>query len=147
MAFDMFEEYGLPKPKVLDLGGGWPGSLKKNETKDEICFEAICAELRPVLDELFPVSSGVQIIAEPGRYFAHSSSTVIAQVTARRAVKVHNASTPPPLSLGASSSHEGDSSDDEDFKRMRRECMPPGYRYYINDGCYGSFNCIMCLFS
>ena len=140
-AFDLFEKCGLPEPKFLDLGGGWPGALPGQEAKDEIGFEAICAELRPVLDSLFPPSSGVQIIAEPGRFFAHSSSTVVALVTARRAVKVPGAL--PPLTLGASSSHEGDSSDDEDMKRMRRDVMPPGYRYYINDGCYGSFNCIM----
>jgi len=144
-AFDMFEECGLAAPSFLDLGGGWPGALPGQEAKDEIGFEAICAELRPVLDALFPVSSGVQIIAEPGRFFAHASSMVVAQVTARRAVKVQNAM--PPLMLSAGSSHEGDgdssSSDDEDLKRMRRETMPPGYRYYINDGCYGSFNCIM----
>jgi len=118
-----------------------PGTLQGQEIKGEIAFEDICRELRPTLDKLFPVSSGIQIIAEPGRFFAHATMTVVTNVTSRRAVK-NLASMPPPLTLGASSSHEGDS-DDEDLKRLRRECMAPGYRYYINDGVYASFNCIM----
>jgi ornithine decarboxylase len=54
------------------------------------------------LDDYFPPSMGVQVIAEPGRYYVASAYTL--------ATLVHS----------------------------KRDTM-----YYINDGVYGSFNCIL----
>ena len=39
-----------------------------------------------MLDEHFPASSGVRIIAEPGRYYSASSFTLAVNVYAKRAV-------------------------------------------------------------
>lgn len=196
-AFDLFSQFGLPEPKFLDLGGGWPGALLGQEEKGEIAFEEIAAKLRPALERLFPAD--VKVIAEPGRYFVHSAATLSCCLTSRRAVFNTAASVAasgmvavpaPPLessassadSSGSSGESEHEDADDEDegdlvvdrrrtrrvqrsrdAKRARRAAAgdeslaashdaassslllpaPPGYRYYINDGCYASFNCIM----
>lgn len=43
--------------------------------------------MNPLLDEQFPASSGVSIIAEPGRFYAASAFTLAVNVVARRTVK------------------------------------------------------------
>ena len=45
------------------------------------------AILNPLLDEHFPASSGVRIIAEPGRFYSASAFTLVVNVVARRTVK------------------------------------------------------------
>lgn len=61
------------------------------------------------LDRFFPVDCGVEIIAEPGRFYVASAFTLIAQIHSIREVK------------------------GEETR----------YMYYINDGIYGSFNCLL----
>lgn len=41
------------------------------------------------LEEFFPPGSGVQIIAEPGRYFVDSAFTLAANVIAKRVIEEH----------------------------------------------------------
>jgi len=138
IAFDLFPLCGLPAPKFLDLGGGWPGDLIGAPDSQVISFEQIAEKLAPALDRLFP--EDVQIIAEPGRYFVHACGTLFVNVTAKRQV----ASLP---ELTAADSSGADSSSDEEehvVKRCRTSNkLESGFRYYVNDGCYGSFNCIM----
>lgn len=50
-------------------------------------FVQVCDILNPLLDEQFPASSGVTIIAEPGRFYAASAFTLAVNVVARRTVK------------------------------------------------------------
>lgn len=64
---------------LLDLGGGFPGNTGC-ETLFDLCARAI--NLR--LDECFPESSGVEIIAEPGRFMAASAFTLYTTVIAKR---------------------------------------------------------------
>uniref|UniRef100_A0A8D8U949 ornithine decarboxylase n=1 Tax=Cacopsylla melanoneura TaxID=428564 RepID=A0A8D8U949_9HEMI len=66
------------------------------------------------LDEYFPVEEGVSIIAEPGRYFVASAFTLATQIHSKRDIL-------------------GDPNSD----------VPTHTMYYINDGVYGSFNCII----
>jgi ornithine decarboxylase len=84
---------------------------------DEIAFPTIAAHMRPKIDELFP--EHVRVIAEPGRYFATACFTLVCNVIARRDVS----------QLFPAEQILAD--------EMVR------YFYYINDGVYGSFNCIM----
>uniref|UniRef100_H2RS15 ornithine decarboxylase n=1 Tax=Takifugu rubripes TaxID=31033 RepID=H2RS15_TAKRU len=58
---------------LLDIGGGFSG-------KDFPFSEVI----NGALDEYFPFESGVQVIAEPGRYYAESTFTLAANVIAKR---------------------------------------------------------------
>lgn len=74
--FKQGEELGF-EFKILDLGGGWPGT-----DDDGICFTEIADCIRPVLDQYFPPE--VDIIAEPGRYFAAECHTLAVNVFAKR---------------------------------------------------------------
>lgn len=87
---------------LLDIGGGFPG-----DSHSQPSFEEISSALAPVLREHF---GNVQVIAEPGRYFACGTHTLAAQIFARRV-----------------------QARDDDVE----------YLYYINDGVYQSFNCIL----
>lgn len=63
---------------LLDLGGGWPGT----DADCAITFPQIAAHIRPLIDELFP--ENINVIAEPGRYFAAASHTLVLTVFAKR---------------------------------------------------------------
>jgi len=94
--------------KMLDLGGGWPGV-----NDERISFPDIAKAIRPVLDELFPSGAeGVEIIAEPGRYFVSESHTLAVNIYAKRTI----------VDPITNETH---------------------FLYYVNDGVYQSFNCIL----
>lgn len=100
---------------LLDIGGGFPG-----QPDSDVSFEEICAELNPALDTYFPATSGIDIIAEPGRFYVASAFSLVVNIIAKRAVprdKSADAELTP---------------DDQ-----------PAFMYYINDGVYGSFNCLL----
>jgi ornithine decarboxylase len=107
--FEMASEQGI-QFTMLDIGGGWPGNEEHTPS-----FETIADTIRDLMNELFP--STVEIIAEPGRYFACASHTLVTNVFARREVIKH-----------------------PDEKQSPED---PEVLYYINDGIYGSFNCII----
>lgn len=102
---------------ILDLGGGFPGD-------DDAKFERMAAVINSALDAHFPDSpdsplAGVTIIAEPGRYFAAAAFSLQTTIMARTRCSAERIT--------------GDHADaDKD-----------GYMYYMNDGVYGSFNCII----
>jgi len=79
-----------------------------------INFPNIAKIMGPVIDQFFPAN--VRVIAEPGRYFAAATHSLAVSVFARRKVDLEN--TPADLSAA------------------------PNFLYYVNDGVYGSFNCI-----
>jgi len=85
----------------LDIGGGFPGWDEAGTAS----FADHAADIAPLLEELFP-TPGVQVIAEPGRFFAACAMSVLTKI-------VSVAET------------------------------PQGCRYYLNDGLYGSFNCLI----
>eukprot|EP00918_Siedleckia_nematoides_P012640 GHVU01027679.1.p1 GENE.GHVU01027679.1~~GHVU01027679.1.p1 ORF type:complete len:468 (+),score=67.10 GHVU01027679.1:253-1656(+) len=113
-AFDMGAEAGF-RFSLLDIGGGFPG-----QKSAKISFEEICAVLRPALDLYFPESSGVRIISEPGRFYSASAYTLATNIIAKRCV-----------------SRDGTTEDEVTGNDE------PAYMYYLNDGVYGSFNCIL----
>jgi len=103
----------------LDIGGGFPGSKVTDDqyqaqsaNPGAISFERVANRIRPVIDELFP--DFIQVIAEPGRYFASSVFTLCVRVNARRVINTK-----------------------ED------NGVAKSFMYYVNDGAYGSFNCII----
>lgn len=106
--FDYAEQIGY-NFDLLDIGGGFPGQKDAPLTLDETA-----AIINPALDSFFPITKGVRIIAEPGRYYVASAFTLCANIIAKRVIPADN----PDL---------------ED----------PAYMYYINDGVYGSFNCLI----
>nr|AWD75469.1 ornithine decarboxylase [Callistoctopus minor] len=115
--FDVAEKFGY-NFTLLDIGGGFPG-----HEIPEITFDEIAEVINESLDIYFPPSCGVDIIAEPGRYFVSSAYTLGVNIIAMRVTsRDENA-------LGAD--REPDANDE------------PHFMYYVNDGVYGSFNCIL----
>jgi len=119
--FDQGAEIGYSF-KLLDIGGGFPG-----HDLAEISFEDTVRNLTRGFAEFFPPSSGVKIIAEPGRYFVASAYTTVCNITSVREV--------------TSSKPNVTSSDKLTSSDAVKEVE--GYMYYLNDGVYGSFNCIL----
>ncbi|KAK5780564.1 ornithine decarboxylase SPE1 PWA37_003202 [Arxiozyma heterogenica] len=69
-------EFGLPPLKTLDVGGGFQLTSFQESSK----------VLRLSLDEFFPENCGVNIIAEPGRYFAETTLTLATHIIAKRKI-------------------------------------------------------------
>mmetsp|Transcript_82786 Transcript_82786/g.146238 ORF Transcript_82786/g.146238 Transcript_82786/m.146238 type:complete len:467 (-) Transcript_82786:38-1438(-) len=107
--FSMAASLGMDPLRVLDIGGGLPG--------DEASFEQIAPMVAEKLDRLFSSSDypGLRIVAEPGRFFAHSSAHLLTKVYAKAKLPAADGDV-----------NGGD------------VC-----RYYLNDGLYGAFNCII----
>lgn len=82
-------------------------------------FADMSEVVRESLDLYFPEDEGVRVIAEPGRFLVSSAFTLATSIIARRKALDAPAEAP----AGAEDS--------------------PEVMYYINDGVYGSFNCIM----
>ena len=80
-------------------------------------FDNIAHVLNHSIDKLFPPS--VRVIAEPGRYFVSSAFTLAVNVIARRL------------------------SSDDVPPETAEEDVEKSVMYYVNDGVYGAFNCIL----
>ena len=115
--FDMGETAGYHFD-LLDIGGGFPG-----QKTSKISFEEICVPLRMALDMYFPDSMGVRLIAEPGRFFVASAFTLAVNIIAKRVLA------------------RDEIIDEDEFSRSGD--LEPKFMYYVNDGVYGSFNCLM----
>ncbi|UYV79493.1 ODC1, partial [Cordylochernes scorpioides] len=89
---------------VLDIGGGFPGKAEPHVGQ----FEEMADAVNTALELWFPEESGVQVIAEPGRYYVTSAFTLATNIIAKR-----------------------------------ESAMDGTTMYYLNDGVYGSFNCVI----
>ena len=67
-----------------DIEGNDPKESPEEKETQFMYFNEIAAAVAPMLDEMFPASSGVKIIAEPGRYLVAASSTLVASVVSVR---------------------------------------------------------------
>jgi len=94
------------KMTVLDIGGGFPGSDDENA----IVFEDIAKKLNEEIDKNFADVEDLRVIAEPGRYFAAMSHTMVFNVIGKKKIIENNETK---------------------------------FLYYMNDGVYGCFNCIV----
>ncbi|XP_030626659.1 ornithine decarboxylase-like [Chanos chanos] len=110
--FNMGIELGF-KMNLLDIGGGYPGSKTFNPK-----FEEFADVIKFALNDFFPTDTGVQVIAEPGRYYVASACTLAVNVIGKKV-------------LTDKSSNKN--ADDD----MRAAGI---FMYYVNDGIHGSFN-------
>jgi len=87
---------------------------------EDVLFEQAAAVLTQAIDQYFPDRQHLRLIAEPGRFYVSKAFRLAANIIARRAplTEVSEVETP-------------EASDQ------------PGVMYYINDGVYGAFNCIL----
>jgi ornithine decarboxylase len=142
-AFDLAESYGF-SPTLLDIGGGWPG-----DDDGSFSFKDVAAVVSDAIDHYFPASSGVDIIAEPGRYFAKTSHTYAVTVIAKRQLSAAQlADTAEIESFGARPTKDSEDSisssqHDDGFKKSEATDKTPEVALYLNDGVYGSFNCVV----
>jgi len=113
LLFDYAELAGF-KLNFLDLGGGWPG-----DAEGQKLFQTIADAINPVLDDLFP---DCEIIAEPGRYFAMSTTTMAVQIHSTRDYYG------PPTKI---------ENQDGSTTLVPAELET---QYYVTEGAYGSFN-------
>ncbi|CAL1539323.1 unnamed protein product, partial [Lymnaea stagnalis] len=150
--FKVGEDMGLSM-SVLDIGGGFPGVDSDNMTFEKVADVVNCA-----LDEHFPVSRNVRIIAEPGRYMVTSGFTLTVSIIAKKTVErrvtdtgtfdigipygVTHAGTCDigcPYGVRHVSGHslkdEITVAEDVDCENRSERLM-----YYVNDGIFGSFN-------
>jgi len=98
---------------LLDIGGGFPG-----DNEGSITFSELASAIGPVIDALFP--EDIQVIAEPGRYFCTSTTTVALQVYAKRDYLARRL--------------DPDTNEIMEIKEIQ---------YYCPDGVYGNFNNII----
>lgn len=111
-AFDLAHKLGF-KFNVLDIGGGFPGDLEKESEPTDINFENIATVIKGAIEEFFSKDQfpDLNVIAEPGRYFAHSSHTLVLNIIGKKV-------------------------------KRNKDDGTLSFTYYLNDGIYGSFNCI-----
>jgi ornithine decarboxylase len=96
-AFETATRLGMPRMRVLNIGGGFTANPQFNEAASAV---------KAALKSYFGNESGLIVMAEPGRFFAESGFTLATNI------------------IG---------------KRVRGELR----EYWINDGIYGSMNCIL----
>ncbi len=78
--FDEAEALGF-NMELLDIGGGFTGHF---DAFGNVEFGEIATTINAALAMYFPPDSGVRVIAEPGRYFAETSSTLLTPVYGQR---------------------------------------------------------------
>jgi len=107
---------------TIDIGGGFPGVDRT------IRFEDIARRVNDGIDEFFGDMPNVQFISEPGRYFAQRSHILVLNVIGKKILYESTA----------------DKTDKPLASPLDKSVTPLDKRiiYYLNDGIYGSFNCI-----
>jgi len=75
-AFDIGKSVGLPDFSVLNIGGGFPSDIGS--------FASIAKVVRKSIRDEFTSAEGLEIIAEPGRYFTEESQTLAVNIIGRR---------------------------------------------------------------
>jgi ornithine decarboxylase len=121
-AFALGAAYGFDMG-LLDIGGGFSGGGAAGAPPpsgadgpgDAVHLAAVAPALNAALDAHFPPSSGVRVIAEPGRFFAEAVATYYCLVFGKRE-RVDAADVAGP--------------------RARVD-------YWVTDGLYGSMNCLL----
>ena len=127
-AFDMGLAAGY-EFTLLDVGGGF----------EDATFEKTAEVLRNTINLHFPNRAGLRIIAEPGRFFVSRAFSLATNIIARRA----------PRSDVASTEIQDEGDDQPSVMCMIAASSPRDTRAdfsvpdYINEGVYGSFNCIL----
>jgi diaminopimelate decarboxylase len=99
---------------IIDIGGGFPGVYSETSINIDQIAETITSAQR----EFFAAEieeETIQFIAEPGRYFVEKSHILVLNVIGKKREKYLN----------------------KDTGELEEIII-----YYLNDGVYGSFNCI-----
>ena len=112
-AYDLALKYNI-QASLIDIGGGFPGI----HSATGINIEQIAEKINKAQTDFFGkeiAENSISFIAEPGRFFVEKSHTLVLNVIGKKRETIVHADTQLP----------------EDT-----------IIYYLNDGVYGSFNCI-----
>ncbi|XP_055623590.1 ornithine decarboxylase 1-like [Toxorhynchites rutilus septentrionalis] len=90
------------KPSLLDIGGGFPGDSDKP-------IDEFALAINRALDHFFPNLDGVNVIAEPGRYYVGSAVRLLSAIHGKKIIR--------------------SPTDDSEVLQVM---------YYINDGVFGT---------
>jgi len=112
-AYDLAAKHDI-KINIIDIGGGFPGIYVEGGINIEQISEKINQAQRDFFGEEVD-NNTVRFIAEPGRYFVQKSHTLVLNVIGKKRETIYN-----------------------DVTEENEEIII----YYLNDGVYGSFNCI-----
>jgi ornithine decarboxylase len=74
--FKEARDRGYTKMNLLDIGGGFPAPYDATVRP----FAELAKIINTELDRLFPASSGVQILAEPGRFMVATTATAVSKI-------------------------------------------------------------------
>jgi ornithine decarboxylase len=129
MCRQVFDLAATTQPlEIIDIGGGFPGL---HDESSQTLLKNISIQLNKGFTDLFlsdyhikdldtpqnnPELPPIQVISEPGRFFVQSSHTLLVNVISKNVF-------------------ESKTDADADTSNTT-------YYYYLNDGVYGSFNCI-----
>jgi len=143
-AFDLAESYGHT-PTLLDCGGGFPGT-----DTGHLSFHDVAATIAAAVDKYFPEGCGFEIMAEPGRYMVAASHLYAVSVIAKRDLTDAQLADASAIeSFGARGAAHGEEEVCEadahahPFGGSVAKGSDPEVALYINDGVYGSFNCVV----
>ncbi|KAL7670218.1 hypothetical protein ACOME3_005158 [Neoechinorhynchus agilis] len=75
------EELDFTGMNLLDIGGGFPGSMSDHDIR---LFEEQAAVINESLEKYFGDIGDLEVIAEPGRYFAASAYTLATPIISRK---------------------------------------------------------------
>jgi ornithine decarboxylase len=128
---------------TIDIGGGFPGVDRT------IRFEDIARRVNDGIDEFFGDMPNVQFISEPGRYFAQRSHILVLNVIGKKilyesVIPLDKSDKPLASPLDKSDKPLASPLDKSAIPLDKPLATPLDKRiiYYLNDGIYGSFNCI-----
>jgi ornithine decarboxylase len=112
-AYDIAFKHNI-NVNIIDIGGGFPGIYSENSINIEQISEKINEAQKAFFEKELEAET-VNFIAEPGRYFVEKSHTLVLNVIGKKRETIKNSET----------------NETEEI-----------IIYYLNDGVYGSFNCI-----
>lgn len=122
--FQLAARYGYDM-RLLDIGGGFLGDDCPSPSLADVALH-----LLPVLAQ-FP--AGTRFIAEPGRYFVSQSHTLVANIHSRRVVRPDD----------ADADQQPQETQQQQQQQDKESEAPQHALYYINEGVYHGFNCIL----
>lgn len=131
---------------IIDIGGGFPGIHSNNNINIEEISEKINEAQKKFFEKEIQEGT-IQFIAEPGRYFVEKSHTLVLNVIGKKQ-EIYKKET-----FCDSSRDETDNETDSENNTVnlctdkelfsKKTVQENTIIYYLNDGIYGSFNCII----
>jgi ornithine decarboxylase len=85
--FDAAEKLEMPKCKVVDIGGGFPGSDEFSAFRGLPTFDKIAVSIKEGIKKHFSDLHNVEFVAEPGRYMIAAAGHLATKVYARKGGK------------------------------------------------------------